>query len=743
VHGAHDFLAALAVVLCVAAVTTVVFQRLKQPVVLGYLIAGLIIGPHVPVPLVADGDIVRTLSELGVILLMFALGLEFRLKRLLEVGATAGITAIIQCSVMIWLGFVVGRVLGWTQLESLFCGAIIAISSTTIIAKAFEEQRVAGGLRTLVVGILIVEDLIAILLMTTLTAVASGSGLGPSEIAFTVGRLVAFLAGTLIVGILIVPRAMRFIVKLDRPETTLVASVGICFAVSLLALELGYSVALGAFLAGSLVAESGEGKRIEHLTQPVRDMFAAIFFVSVGMLIDPRMVMEHWVACVVLTVVVIVGKIVAVTVGAFLTGAGTRTAVQSGMSLAQIGEFSFIIATLGLTLKATGAHLFPIAVTVSAVTTLVTPFLIKHSGTAAVLLDRKLPKRVQTFTTLYARWIERLRTPSPPGERKVERRLVRFLVVDASLLTAVVIGAAVFGDAAAHAVASRLGLPDSLEDVIVVAATCALAIPLALGIVRVSGRLGIALATRVLPNGPDGRVDLAASPRRAFVVVLQLASVALVGAPVLAVTQPFLTGFVGAALFGLVLCVLAFVFWRRANDLHGHVRAGADVIVTALAKGVSADDSDEPHGDKPASDEPDGDEPHGDEPHGDEPHGDEPHGDDGARALVLQQVELGLGEPELIELNDASAAAGRSLASLDLRGNTGASVLVVRRAGNTFVPIASEPLRAGDVLVVSGTRDAVAAARAILLGARSVPAAEPATEPATEPADEAPITVVS
>ena len=293
-HDAHEFLKSLTIVLGVAAVTTVVFQRLRQPVVLGYIIAGLIVGPHVPIPLVADPVVVQTLSELGVILLMFSLGLEFSLRRLAEVGPTAGLTALLETSFMIWLGFTIGRLLGWTGLESLFAGAVIAISSTTIIAQAFEEQGVTGKLRQLVLGILIAEDLIAVLLIAVLTGVASGSGLAPGPLAATVARLVGFLVALITVGLLLVPRAMRAVSRLNRRQTTLVASIGICFAVALLAQAFGYSVALGAFLAGSLVAESGEEKHVAHLVEPVRDVFAAVFFVSVGMLIDPRLVARHW-----------------------------------------------------------------------------------------------------------------------------------------------------------------------------------------------------------------------------------------------------------------------------------------------------------------------------------------------------------------------------------------------------------------------------------------------------------------
>src|SRR5512147_1419324 len=236
-HGAHHFLLALTVVMGVAGVTTALFQRLRQPVVLGYILAGLIVGPYVPIPLVANREIVQTLSELGVILLMFALGLEFSIRSLLRVGPTAGTTAVVQSSIMVWLGFVAGRAFGWTVLESVFAGAIVAMSSTTIIAKAFDDLRVRGHLRDLVVGVLLTEDLFAILFMAVLTAVATGAGVSPGELGATLGRLAAFLAVLLAAGMLLVPRAIRYVRGLGRPETLLVTSLGLCFGIAFLALE--------------------------------------------------------------------------------------------------------------------------------------------------------------------------------------------------------------------------------------------------------------------------------------------------------------------------------------------------------------------------------------------------------------------------------------------------------------------------------------------------------------------------
>ncbi|WNG50122.1 potassium transporter [Archangium minus] len=693
-HNAHDFLLALAMVLCVAAVTSVVFQRLRQPVVLGYIIAGLIIGPHVPIPLVADAAIVHTLSELGVILLMFSLGLEFSLRKLVQVGPTAGLTAVIQCSLMIWLGFVVGRAFGWTPLESIFTGAIIAISSTTIIAKAFDEQNIHGKLREIVVGVLIVEDLIAILLMATLTAISTGAGLSAGQLTLTVGRLALFLAGLIGIGLLVIPRTVRAIHRLQRPETLLVASVGICFAIALLAQSFGYSVALGAFLAGSLVAESGKEKDVEHLVQPVRDVFAAIFFVSVGMIIDPALIAQHWVAVLVLTVVVILGKLVGVGLGVFLTGSGTRTAIQSGMSLAQIGEFSFIIAGLGLSLNATGQFIYPIAVAVSAITTLTTPFLIRASGPVANLVDRKLPKPLQTFAALYGSWVEELRSAPPRQTAGAKiRRKIRLLLLDAALLAAIIIGTSVRLDRMAAAVESWIGLDAPVARMLVIGLASALAAPFCVGVVQVARALGTLLAETAFPAA-EGRLDRAAAPRRALVVTLQLASVLIVGAPLVAVTQPFLPGVLGAAVLLVLLVVLSVAFWRSATNLQGHVRAGSQVIVAALAA-QSHQDKSEAH-----------------------------HGKD---LKTVHAILPGLGEPTPVRLETSSPAVGRTLAELNLRGMTGATVLAIRRGEEqVVVPTANEMLRAGDVLALAGTHEAIDAARAVLDGSPPPEQAAPA-----------------
>ncbi len=682
-QDAHAFLKALTIVLGVAAVTTVVFQRLRQPVVLGYIIAGLIVGPHVPIPLVADSAVVRTLSELGVILLMFSLGLEFSIRKLAQVGPTAGLTAVLQSSIMVWLGYVVGQLFGWTTLESLFTGAVIAISSTTIIAKAFDEQGVTGRLREIVVGILVVEDLIAILLMAILTAIASGSGLSAGPLAATIGRLAAFLVGLVAVGMLLVPRAVRAVNRLKRRETTLVASIGLCFGVALLAQAFGYSVALGAFIAGSLVAESGEEQQVVRLVEPVRDVFAAVFFVSVGMQIDPALVARHWPAVAVLTAVVVLGKVLGVSLGAFLTGAGMRTSVQAGMSLAQIGEFSFIIAALGLSLQATREFLYPVAVAVSALTTLFTPWWIRASERVAAYVDRKLPRPLQTFAALYGSWVEELRS-APRANTAVGsiRRLLRLLALDGAALAGIIVGTSAAMETVVAFARDKAGIPPAVARSLVIAAAIALAAPFCVGVIRVGRRLGVTVARVALPVHKGTRVDFAAAPRRALVVTLQLASVMLVGAPLLALTQPFLPTVPGVGVLAVSLAVLGFTFWRSATDLQGHVRAGAQAIVEALAAQSRGRGTQ-------------------------------------AQPETLEQVHQllpGLGALVAVALDSGSPAIGKTLAELNLRGHTGATVLAITRGERgVIIPSAEELLGRGDVLALAGTHEAIEAARNLLL----------------------------
>jgi monovalent cation:H+ antiporter-2, CPA2 family len=678
----HAFLQNLAVVLCVAAVATVVFQRLHQPVVFGYLLAGMIIGPHIPIPFVADPETVRALSELGVILLMFSLGLEFSIRKLVQVSQKAGAVALFECSVMISIGYLVGQMLGFTQMESIFTGAMVGISSTTIIVKAFQEQKVKGRVTELVFGILIIEDLIAIFLLTILTTISRSGAVSPKDVLLTAMRLAMFLAALIGFGILTVPRAIRAVQKLRQPETTLVASIGICFAAALLALSFGYSVALGAFIAGSLVAESGHEAEIEKLVRPVRDMFAAIFFVSVGMMIDPAALTEHWRAILALTLAVIIGKVFAVTIGSFLAGHGRRTAMKAGMSLAQIGEFSFIIASVGVASGAISGWMYPVAIAVSAITTLTTPLLIKLSNRAAASIDHWLPEPIQTVAALYGSWIERVRgAPRALTERSGTNRIIRIILLDAALITAVVIGVDVELDRLSLLVGNMTGMPPARVRFMVVLVSAMITVPLIYGLITSARALGNHLARRAFADAQKGKVDPADAPRRALVIVVQLAVVLAVGIPVVAITQPFLPPHQGALVLTLLTLVLLVVLWRNAANLQGHARAGAQIIASALANQMASTDG--------ASDE----------------------------TKLLEDVNAvlpGLGEPVAIRVVPQSIAVGRSLGQLNLRGATGATVLAIRRGTQQIpTPLGREVIEANDVVAVAGSHDALAIARAI------------------------------
>jgi len=679
----HAFLQNLAVVLCVAAVATVVFQRLHQPVVFGYLLAGMIIGPRISIPLVADPQTVRALSELGVILLMFSLGLEFSVRKLVQVSQKAGAVALFECTVMVSVGYLVGQMLGFTRMESIFAGAITGISSTTIIVKAFQELKIKGRVTELVFGILIIEDLIAIFLLTILTTISRSGAITPTDLALTAVRLAMFLAGLIGFGILTVPRAIRAVQKLGQPETTLVASIGICFAAALLALSFGYSVALGAFIAGSLVAESGQQVEIEQLVRPVRDMFAAIFFVSVGMMIDPTALAQHWVAVVSLTLAVIIGKVFAVTIGAFLAGHGRRAAMKAGMSLAQIGEFSFIIAGVGVASGVIGGWMYPVAIAVSAITTLTTPLLIRLSNKAAASIDHWLPEPIQTVAALYTSWIESVRSaPRVPTERSRTNRIIRIILLDAALITAIVIGVGMEIDRLSVILGDILGMAATQVRFVVVLVTGLIAVPLLYGLINSAKTLGNHLARRAFAETQKGKVDPADAPRRALVILVQIAVVLAVGIPIVAITQPFLPPHQGAFVLLLLTLVLLVTLWRNAENLHGHARAGAEIIASALANQMASIDG--------ASED----------------------------TKMLEDVNAvlpGLGEPVAIRVVPESIAVGRSLGQLNLRGATGATVLAIKRGSKQIpTPLGREVIQAGDLVAVAGARDGVAIAREIL-----------------------------
>lgn len=683
-HGDSLFLESLAVVLCVAAATTVLCQRVRLPVVLGYLLAGVLIGPHMPPLLVADAGIIGTLSELGVILLMFYIGMELSLRKLAEVGPRGFAVVLVELGLMLSLGYVAGRLAGFNPIECAFLAAMLAISSTTIIARTFEEQQVPARMREQVFGTLVIEDIFAILLIAMLTTLATTRSLDFAGLAAAAGRLGIFLTVLMMVGLLIVPRLIRFVVSLKRPETTLVTSVGVCFAAALAAQQYQYSVALGAFLAGCLVAESGEGKRIAAQVRPLRDMFTAVFFVSVGLSIDPAQLLAQSGWIVLFSALVVFGKFIGVAIGFFATGSAVRASAQAGLAMGQIGEFSFIIAGLGVSLGAIDSSLYPIAVGVSCVTTLLTPFAVKHSGRIGEWIDGRLPRPLQTFVSLYGSWIEQLGEARQRGTLGARvGRLTRLILLDAALLVALLIASSVGGDEVATFLKRKLPFAADAVRWSVAFGFVALAVPLALGLFRLIRALGVALALAALPAAPEGHVDFAQAPRRAFVVALQLGLMLLVALPCLALLQPFLPGIRGTLPLLLLVLVAGYAFWRSATQLQGHVRAGAEALVAAVAvPGATADEQ--------------------------------------AQALdQMEQLLPGLGDLASFALEPGNPWLGRTLAEVNLRAVTAATVLAIRRGDDAVLtPDGKQALQQGDVLILTGTHDAIDGARVHLRSIR-------------------------
>lgn len=401
----------LCLILGVAAIVTLIFKKLRQPLVLGYVVAGLLVGQNTSLlPSVSDMENIHTWSEIGVIFLLFALGLEFSFRKLTKVGGTAGITAIVEASSMLAIGYFTGRAMGWSTMDSLFLGGIVSVSSTTIIMRTFEELGLkTQGFAVLVFGVLVVEDLVAILVMVLLSTLAVSQQLSGGDLLFALGKLAFFLVLWFVGGILVIPTFLNKAKKLMNDEMLLVVSIALCLVMVYLATEAGFSSALGAFIMGSLLAETVMAEKIEHLVKPVKDLFGAVFFVSVGMLIDPKTLAEHWAPVLLITVVIIAGKLTATFAGALLAGQSVKRSIQAGMSLTQIGEFSFIIAALGLSLKVTSSYLYPIAVAVSAVTTFTTPYVIKASPRFAEWIEGQLPRRFLDALERYGQQTDRPR----------------------------------------------------------------------------------------------------------------------------------------------------------------------------------------------------------------------------------------------------------------------------------------------------------------------------------------------
>jgi monovalent cation:H+ antiporter-2, CPA2 family len=666
-HGA-TFLQDLAVVMIVAGLVTVVFHRLKQPVVLGYILAGFIIGPHTPpFPLVHEGTI-KTLADLGVILLMFSLGLEFSLRKLRQVGVSAVIAALLEILLMGWVGYNMGRMFGWSSMDSIFLGAILSISSTTIIVKALAELgKNREHFAQLIVGVLIIEDILAIAMIALLSSIAMTGSFALADVGSTLGKLAIFLVAALVIGLLIVPRLLGYVARFKSNEMLLITVLALCFGFSLLALQLGYSVALGAFLIGAVVAEARELYRIEKLIEPVRDMFSAIFFVAIGLLIDPTMVIAYWLPILVITFAVIAGKVLACSFGAFIGGNDARTSLCVGMGLAQIGEFSFIIASLGLSLNVTSQFLYPIAVAVSAITTLLTPYLIRSADSLVNSLDRIVPGRVASSLGLYTNWVARLGSQRQSSmARKLMRRWMAQMGLNTALIAGVFIAAAYVGQRPASWLKHPAFDEQNLSAAVWLAAMI-LSLPMFIATFRKLQALGLLIAQTKVTNAAAGQH--AAAIRATVAQFIPMAGASALSLLVIVLSSTLIRTLELWLVLVAIVALIARLLWRSFIKVYSKAQAALQETFSHESPQAEA------------------------------------HAAAGLPSL-LREADL-----RTTAIASDSLAAGKLILEIQLRTRTGASIVGIDRQGAGIInPGPDEELKAGDQVLLLGSRNQLDAA---------------------------------
>jgi CPA2 family monovalent cation:H+ antiporter-2 len=668
-HGI-ELLHDLAVVMLIAGITTILCHRLKQPVVLGYIVAGVIIGPYTPIKMVSNEETIRGLGNMGVVLLMFSLGLEFSLRKLTRVGLSVLVAALLEITLMIWLGYEAGRVFGWKPKDCIFLGAMVSISSTTIIVKALTELgKSREAFAEIIFGILVIEDILAILLLALLSGYARTGSLHAGQVGIEIIYLAVFFAMVLVAGFIGVPRLFNYIAKFKSDEMLLIAALGLCFGVALVASMLSYSVALGAFLIGAVMAESRQIHKIESLTAPVRDMFSAIFFVTIGMLIDPRMLLQYAWPILILSVLVIVGKVAGCGFGVFVGGRDLRTALRVGMGMAQIGEFSFIIATLGLTLKVTSGFLYPIAVAVSVITTLASPFLIRGSDGMAAWIDRAAPRPMMQALSVYTAWIGSFGQRESSPMVLLVRRMGWQLLINLLLTVGVfAVGARIAGWDDAY-LPPPVRAPE-VHEALVWLAVMVVAAPIYLASVRKIQAMGMLIAEICVPvaasqHGAAARVVIG----QVFVLVSF-------------VVMTFLTVLLSTLILGslesmlpllLIVTVAALLFRPILVRIYSRAQIALHETLVELPRLRAAEPK--------------------------------------AMPELLREAEL-----ETTEIPAGSAMIGRKLREIPLRQQTGASIVAIERAGRRLInPGPDEVLLSGDRVLLLGQADQLPAARDLLV----------------------------
>jgi len=682
--GTIPFIQDLAVVLLVGGLAALVCHWLDQPKVVGYIVAGLVIGPNTPpFSLVVDEGTIHTLGDLGVVFLMFSLGLEFNLRRMRKAGATAVVTGTMDVVIMVCLGYLLGRQLGWTPVESLFLGAIICDSSTTVLIKTLQDlgrarERFAGS----IVGITVFEDMLAVILMAGLTGIAVTGQPDRGAIGKTLAFLTLFLLVVVVAGLLTVPRLVSYLSRLNNEELLLLPVVGICFGVSVVAARLELSMALGAVLVGALASESRAVQRLAGLFDPLRHIFGAVFLVTVGLMLNPAMLLRYWLPIVLVTALVIVGKFVNNTVGTLLTGHDLTSAVQIGAGIAQTAEFAIIIATLGISLGATGEHVYQVGVMAAVLTTLLSPYLLRAADRYAPrLADSPLCRRWAAGFGFYSQWLERA------GKRRVNdtirraiRRLILLLIVNIALI-GTLLGVAGYVVRALPRPWLKSPWWSQAYPVLVWLAAMALALPMYVGCQRKLEAIGAILAELALPISLPGAW---ARHARAFVTdAIWMAGMFGIALLTFILSAAVLQSEYALGLLMAVIAVATVVLWRRLARLYGRAQVSLHQAWSGKAAATTTTDAARPPLD-----------------------------------LKIEEVWVG----------NTTGEAVRTLGELALRARTGATVVAIERNGVQLDnPGAGTPLQPGDRLFLLGNPDEIEQARGLLASPQPASPEPPAT----------------
>ncbi|MFA5043086.1 MAG: cation:proton antiporter [Kiritimatiellia bacterium] len=666
----YAFLQDLAVVIALAGAAALVCRWLKQPRVIGYILAGVFIAWLSNwTPVLANKASIHTLAELGLIFLLFSIGLDFNLRKLRDVGFAALGIAVVDVAVMLWLGHMIGRALGWNLVESLFLGAIICDSSTAIIAKVLREtdQR-REAYAKLILGATIVEDLLAVILIALLTGIGISGNVQTGLVFTRLGGLAVFLVVLIVGGLLLVPRLLNIVGRSRSDELLTVTVTGLCFAVVLLGIHLDFSLALSAFVIGAIMAESRQHVRIEMLTDPLRDVFGAVFFVAVGLMVNLQIVYANMGALLLLTGVVILAKFTTCSIGAFVMGNDRETAVRVGCGMAQVNEFALIIAALGVTLNVTRETVYPLAVAVAVLTTFINPYLLRHADIIARGLDTILPRSVRAALANYTRWASRFELRgAPDAVRKAVNRSLTIILINAGWIAAIFIVTAYLARRFPYVLAgvpATLGGPNA---VLWFAAALGI-IPFLVATLRKLQALGMILAEIKFPQTPQG--GRASIPRvLAELAVLLTGSVALT-IFILMLSSAILPPWPVLLLLMLVIALITSLLWKFNIRIYAKAQTALREVFAGAHEWFSL---------HPIN----------------------------TMSYFFRDARLGT-----VVVARESRVVGQIVRELNLRERTGATIIGIERQGAMIInPEADETFHPGDRVMLLGTGGQIENAR--------------------------------